>query len=150
MYEFWRKWFVAAAAFVTLSGAAMAVVALTPARWLLTWHVDGAFWPAGVPAGAAASQAFVVGILGAVLAGWGVTVWSLGRHPLAKREKWAWTTALVAIDVWFVLDCTGSAVTGAWGNVALNVGFLALLLPPLIGMRGALRSAAPSGRPAVA
>ena len=137
MFDFWRKWFVTASALMVVMGLGFAVLGLTPAIGLVTDLYDPAFWGEAAPdAGARAFQTFAFGVMGAMLAGWGLMALGLGLHAMARRERWAWTYACASIAVWFVVDSAMSVASGASINVAGNIGFLLLLGPPLIGLRG--------------
>jgi hypothetical protein len=84
---------------------------------------------------AAAYVAFVYGVLGAVMIGWGVTLGWIARVPLRRGEAWAWWATAVPLVAWFVPDTSRSLLAGAWQNALLNVVFAAMFVPPLVGLR---------------
>jgi hypothetical protein len=51
-------------------------------------------------------------VLGAVMIGWMVLLWSVVRGPFAKGERWASNAVTASVATWFVLDCTFSVATG--------------------------------------
>ncbi|MCZ6763466.1 MAG: hypothetical protein O7C63_00875 [Alphaproteobacteria bacterium] len=136
MFDFWHKWFVFAAAAMVVMGLGLAVLGLTPAMALVTGLYDPFFWGARTPdAGAVSFQVFAFGVIGALMAGWGVMALGLGLNAMARRERWAWIYAVEAIALWFVVDTAMSWASGGLINIAGNIGFLLLFAPPLIGMR---------------
>lgn len=69
---------------------------------------------------------FVMALLGGVIAGWGAMMmalageWSPATAPVIRRAL------IVGMGVWFVLDSTGSVLTGGAANLLPNALFLAL------------------------
>ena len=93
---------------------------------LLQWPLDGN--PAGFDPTAAALNA----VLGGVMVGWGTLMLLLVRNLYHDQDKLVRRLVLVGILCWFVVDSVGSFLAGIPGNVVLNVGFLAMFLPPLL------------------
>ncbi|MEM9798260.1 MAG: hypothetical protein AAF919_17345 [Pseudomonadota bacterium] len=95
---------------------------------LPTWMlVDALAWPpSGLDAFATAESRLALAILGGVLLGWGVTLWSLSRGVAIPRA------ALHGMLAWFCLDSLGSVLAGAAANVLPNIAFLALLVGPIL------------------
>ena len=83
--------------------------------------------------GAAAQPylALVHGVLGAVMFGWGVGLLLVALGPFSRGAWEAWRTIAISMGAWFAVDTSLSAVTGFWGNVALNIGFALLFAVPL-------------------
>jgi hypothetical protein len=80
-----------------------------------------------------ASTTFGTSLAGAVTAGWGATLWSLAA---ARDLDWpaVGRAVLIGVSAWFVLDAMVSVVTGFPGNVIPNLLFVALLVPPALGL----------------
>ncbi len=139
-YEAWRRWLVAVGVAVAAFGLAMAALAGTPAFAPIAGIVDQAFWsPAGPDHAAASFQAWALGVWGATLAGWGVTVAWLAFEALRRHERWAWRAMALGAATWFILDTGRSAVHGVWANVAINVVLGAAIACPLVAMRRDVR-----------
>ncbi len=66
-------------------------------------------------------------MLGGVMAGWGAAMFSLPLSDTTRRPM------LVGVLSWFAVDSVASIAAGFTGNVGLNVVFLLLFLPPLLG-----------------
>ena len=86
---------------------------------------------------------FLIGVSGAVMAGWAVALFGLVIGPFRRREAGAWRLIASSVTVWFVLDTSFSLVSGFWQNAVLNFGFLLSILIPLLFTRRAFPSARP-------
>lgn len=106
---------------------------------LILWPVDG------TQTLDAPETRLLSGILGGVMAGWGVLLWTVSTRLYPREPDLARTLTLTSIWVWFVVDGIGSTVAGAPLNVLLNVGFLALFVVPLWSSRKQTAAEEPSG-----
>ena len=89
------------------------------------------YLPAEPDVAQADTISFAIGVTGAVMVGWGVSLLYiyLDRSMLERpRIARAFFLGLLA---WFLLDSAMSVALGAVINVLGNVFFLGLLLPPL-------------------
>ncbi len=99
---------------------------------------EALFWPGSGGSGQSFSPAsqLIWVVMGGVLAGWGISFTLLARAMLNNERAVATPLVLRAlatgVTAWYVLDSGGSALLGAWPNVASNTVFLALLLTPLL------------------
>jgi len=117
-------------------GVLMVLSVFTPLRVVLELFLDLAFW-GGDRAPIADSGLLITGIAGAVMAGWGLTMWCLSTHigpaqPMAGRR-----ILLPGLVLWFVLDGAASVMAGAWFNTILNTAVLAVLLALILRPAGA-------------
>lgn len=74
-------------------------------------------------------------VLGAVLAGWAVTMMQIVRGPLRDGSPWARTILIRSVAVWFVLDTGMSLVLGFPTHAVFNLIFLTALGIPLLALR---------------
>ena len=126
-----------AAALITVATGLVAAAASSPSGerpWrllldLLAWPIDGE------PERFDPVTSAVNAVTGGVMVGWGTLMYLIARGPFASGDTTLATPMLVSVLAWFVVDSTGSVAAGLPGNVALNVGFLLLLAPPLHLMR---------------
>lgn len=135
MTELWRRWLIVAAAITGFAGLAFAALAAVGATGTLNTIFDLVFLPGEMEAPSGDAGSFAIGVTGAVLVGWAAMMLVLltSRRVSALPETWwALTTGLV---VWFVVDGIVSIAAGAFGNLVLNLGFVALFAPPLIATR---------------
>lgn len=69
-------------------------------------------------------------VLGAVLAGWALTLLQIVRGPLRDGETWALPLIARSLGMWFILDTGMSLVLGFPTHALFNVPFgLALGIP---------------------
>ena len=107
---------------------------------------DLIFWPIdGTQSVDASETRLLSGILGGVMAGWGILLWMVSTRLYPREPDLARTLILTSIWVWFVVDGIGSTLAGAPLNVLLNVGFLALFVVPLWSARKRDAAGEPSG-----
>lgn len=132
-FRFWQRWLFTTTLVVTGAGVGLALFGGT----LLTRVLDPAFhmvfWgdqPIAPPA--RAYQAWIYGVLGATLAGWGTCLAFLVQQALAHRESWAHWAIGAGLVVWFVPDTALSYLAGVYANVLLNCLILAALGLPLL------------------
>ncbi|MFL1463294.1 hypothetical protein ACI6QG_13900 [Roseococcus sp. DSY-14] len=92
------------------------------------------FGQAALPAALAPAAGyirFLYAVLGAVIAGWALTLLLL---PL-RRDRAAWRAAMAGWALWFALDSAASLLLGFWPNALLNAGFFLLVAVPLWRLR---------------
>ena len=77
-------------------------------------------------------------LYGAIMIGWGSTLFLVGRAALQRGDRKLAKSLLVGIVVWLVIEAAFSARYGVWFNVGVDTVVLALFAVPLIA---ALRSA---------
>lgn len=136
-FNFWQKWLLFISLYLVLFGLVMAFFNQSPLMDLmLNNQIDPVFWPEGNPPdGGAAFQAFIYGVLGATIAGWGVFMAFLTRYPFKAREKWAWNCFAAGIAVWYIADTAVSLHYRVTFNVLFNTALLILAAPPLLFTR---------------
>jgi hypothetical protein len=95
--------------------------------------VNGVFW-SGIAPDAATGQfrLWVYGMLGATMAGWGITLVYIVLNPFARGEKWSRNAIAAGIALWFAVDTFMSAYTHAYFNVGVNVLLIVLAGIPLL------------------
>lgn len=132
-FRFWQRWLLVVGIIVTAFGLFIAFFSGTAFFRLFDDNINPAFWgTSDVPDAARDFQKWVYGAWGATVAGWGVFILFIARHPFARREKWAWDCLVWGLSVWFVIDTGWSAYCRVHVNVALNAALLLAALPPLI------------------
>ena len=133
--SFWWSWLVVLTSGLILFGLSL-VLAPGPTQAFCYWLLLGsAAPPPTFGAEAVAYVQFVYGILGAVIAGWGVLLLAVVAGPLRRGDPGAWPAVYGSVAVWFVTDSTLSIVSDHWANVVPNVAFLVPYLAPLVATR---------------
>lgn len=74
---------------------------------------------------------FVYGVLGAVMVGWSVGLFSFLTNGFQRGERYAWNAVTLSVTTWFVIDSAFSLSMGFIENVLLNVVFFVLFAIPL-------------------
>ena len=77
-------------------------------------------------------------LYGAIMIGWGTTLFLVGRAALRRGDRKLARSLLLGIVVWLVIEAAFSARFGVWFNVGVDAVVLALFAVPLIAV---LRSA---------
>lgn len=99
-----------------------------PARWcfdLLSWPLDGNF------SFTSPDLKLVCAIFAGILLGWTATLWCLSEWVYDLAPEQVRKTVLVGIVSWFVLDSTGSILSGHASNAVFNILFLVIAAGPL-------------------
>jgi len=71
-------------------------------------------------------------IYGAIMMGWGTTLFLAGRIAFQRNDTELMKTILYGIFVWLVVEALFSAYLGVWFNVGVDIGVLFLFSFPLI------------------
>jgi len=74
-------------------------------------------------------------VLGAVMAGWTLSMIQLVRGPLREGSSWAFANLVRSLALWFVLDTGMSFVLGHPTHALFNVPFAVALAIPLQSLR---------------
>ncbi|MCP4899483.1 MAG: hypothetical protein GY906_21160 [bacterium] len=99
----------------------------------LNRQIDPAFWAdADIPDEAKRMQAWIYGVLGATVSGWGVLVAFISRTAFRQRQRWSWTCLLLAITLWYLVDTGVSVAFGVYFNAAFNTVVAASAYIPLM------------------
>jgi len=71
-------------------------------------------------------------IYGAIMMGWGTTLFLAGRIAFQRNDTELMKTIFYGIFVWLVVEALFSAYLGVWFNVGVDIGVLFLFSFPLI------------------
>ena len=77
-------------------------------------------------------------ILGAIMLGWGFSMFYIIDKPLRQREKWAWRSIFYPVLFWYLLDSGVSAYYGVIFNVIVNTVLFLQVMAPLLFLRNIL------------
>lgn len=124
----WHRWILLAASIVTGVGAAFVALSLVGVPAVL---MDVLYLPGEPDVTTADTLSFAIGVTGAVMVGWGVSMLYVYLDPAMLDQPRVARAFFIAAVAWFVLDTFVSIALGAMINVLGNCLFLGLLLPPL-------------------
>ncbi len=114
-------------------GLLMFTTLFTPTREALFLFQDLAFLPLDGGQGVLGEAAWLwTAISGGVLVGWGLLFWLVTTQLYVGDPSIGRRIILPSILAWFLVDGSGSVLVGAWFNVILNCGFLALFVLPIV------------------
>ena len=127
-----------------IQAASVIVLGLTAALMLAPSMGESLFYlvyfrqavsPVPVPEEVLGYLRFANGIIGAVMAGWMLTILLLARGPFMTGERYAWQAIAWPLMGWYLIDTCFSVAHGVWGNVLLNTATAVMFGIPLIGSR---------------
>ncbi len=100
---------------------------------LILFGILYAFWGLGIlPVQKDVLLQWESALYGAIMMGWGTTLFFAGRLAFQRNDPALMKTLLYGITVWLVVEALFSAYHGVWFNVAVDIGVLALFSIPLI------------------
>ncbi len=140
-FDCWCRWLLWASAFFVGFGV---VAAIAPHSGLFDFwigEIDNHFFAGEIGASALAMRSFLMGPLGATIAGSYLLQVFVIAVPFRNREAWAWHAVVWATLLWIVVDSTMSAIAGAYFNIYLiNLMPLVVFGIPLAATRSMLSS----------
>lgn len=131
----WSRLIQAASVIIlVLSAALMLAPSLGESLFYLVYFQQSNS-PVAVPEEVRGYIRFANGIIGAVMAGWMLTIILLARGPFMTRERYAWQAIAWPLVGWYLIDTCFSVAHGVWSNVLLNTATAVMFGIPLIGSR---------------
>lgn len=132
METLWTRWAAVWAAGLTVFGLALAGAA-DPSTEGLTRAIYGIIGP-DHPLHFDAPLRISIALMGAVSAGWGLTVLLLALSPEAGRNAAVWRCVAYGFAAWFVVDSALSIHTGFPLNALSNLVLVILGAPALFAL----------------
>ena len=121
-----------------LFGLAMVAALVSPLKLVFDVFLDLAHYPLDGDQSLTGDSARVLAaITGGLMCGLGALVWRLATDVYATDPARGGNIILIGVAAWYLPDSFGSYMVGAWFNVVLNTGFLAMFALPVILHRGA-------------
>jgi len=122
-----------AALATALFGLAMVLALITPLRAVFEIFLDLVHYPLDGQQSLSSDSAHVLtAISGGLLVGLGALIWGITQELYAKRPDVGGRIILLGVFAWYLPDSFGSYMVGAWFNVVLNTGFLAIFVLPIL------------------
>lgn len=135
-FRFYSRWLLVLSILVATGGIGLALLGETFIYAPLNAVFDPYFWGDGaVPEPAQRYRGWIYGVLGGTMAGWGVCLYYLVRHPFSRKERWAWNATTICLGFWFLIDTCASLWWGVTANVILNCTILGAFAIPLVATR---------------
>lgn len=119
---------------ILMAFGAMGILATIPATASITYFMaDLVFWPLdGAPHNDAPEINLLWAIAGGLLAGWGLMLWQITTHLYPSHPDLVRRIILSSLGLWFIIDSSGSILSGAPLNAVFNIGFLLMFYVPLL------------------
>lgn len=134
--KFWYGWLKVAAILTTVFGILMAMFNRSAVFSCINDPIGHIFNQSNEFALLVAPlQGWFISVLGATMAGWGISILFLILYPLQKKETWSWKAIMLSLIVWYSLDTFLSAKSGVYFNVLINTIFLIQFMAPLLFLR---------------
>ncbi len=120
-------------------GLLMIIDLALPKPVMMPVFLDFAFQPTdgGQPVETGAAR-LLAAILAGIAIGFGTLIWQIAAKVFRSDPALGTAILVPGILAWFVTDSLASILAGAWFNAVLNLGFLAVLLFPILWRRDAL------------
>ena len=100
---------------------------------LVLFGILFAFWGLGIlPVQRDVLLQWESALYGAIMMGWGTTLFFVGRLAFHRNDPELMKTLLYGLTVWLVVEALFSAYLGVWFNVVVDIGVLALFSIPLM------------------
>ena len=140
--EFWDRWLLFVGWLLVVFGLLLGFLNQTQLFDVaFNRQINSVFWPDEVPAASIELfQAWIYGVLGTTVSGWGVFIVFLARYPFRKRERWARDCVIVGITLWYITDTSISLYFGVTFNAVFNTVLAGVVYAPLVATRGEFNS----------
>ncbi len=103
---------------------------------LLNQYFDPVFWPENqIIEGALQYKSWISGVLGSVIASWGMLIVFIAYYAFKMREKWVWNAIAISVLLWFVVDMACSLYYDVTVNAIFNLFTFFLFAVPLLFTR---------------
>ncbi len=136
-FNFWQKWLFGFGIYLIFFGFVLSFFGHSAFMdYLFNDQIDPIFWTQmELPENAKKFQAWVYGVLGSVIVGWGILIAFIAHYPFKAKERWAYNCIFIGFIVWFMIDTSLSIYYHVGFNVWVNIIFILFALLPLIFTR---------------
>lgn len=129
-------WLKASTIFAIGFGLMMVAAAVPALSAPMNFLLDLVFSPLDGAQGMGDPQVRLLSAIGGgVMVGWGCAIWMILTRLVPGDAQLARSILLVSLCTWFVVDSTGSVLSGGHWNVVGNIGFLLIFLIPALQLR---------------
>ncbi|HEY3250493.1 MAG TPA: hypothetical protein VGK25_05190 [Ignavibacteria bacterium] len=100
---------------------------------LILFGILYAFFGLGIlPVNKGVLLAWESALYGAIMMGWGVTLFFVGRLAFKRNDPELLRILMYGLTVWLAVEALFSAWLGVWFNIGVDIGVLILFSYPLI------------------
>ncbi|MBA7590657.1 hypothetical protein ES708_32785 [subsurface metagenome] len=134
--KFWMGWLKITIIIIIIAGILLIILGNTAYAEILNKQINRVFYSGRIPEQSVLlMKGWLLGVSGAVMAGWGSSMLYIVYHPFKKREKWAWRSIFYPLLLWYLLDSIVSLYYGAVFNVTINTILFLQIIAPLLFLR---------------
>ncbi len=136
-FSFWQKWLVGVNIYHIVFGLTLVFFGQSQLMdVLLNQYFDPVFWPENqITEGALQYKSWISGVLGSVIASWGMLIVFIAYYAFKMREKWVWNAIAISVLLWFVVDTACSLYYDVTVNAIFNLFTFSLFAVPLLFTR---------------
>jgi hypothetical protein len=134
--KFWSGWLQITMWIVIVAGIFLAILAnIFPWKYI-DQQINRIFFSSQSPGESVEMMKhWLIGLSGAVMAGWGFSMLYVVKHPFRRKERWAWCCIFYPVIIWYVIDTSVSTYFGAHFNVLINSILLLQIIAPLLFLK---------------
>lgn len=134
--KFWLGWLKITMWMVVIAGVLLALFSDYLFSDFLDRKINRIFFSGSSPANQVELlKKWMLGISGAVMVGWGLSMLYVVNHPFKNREQWAWRSIFYPVLAWYLIDSGISAYFGVGFNVMVNSILFLQIIAPLLFLR---------------
>lgn len=130
-HKFHKFWLVITAIVIGSFGPVFSLGTTIQTSCIASWTLDVLSWSMGTHNYEAPTTRFLTALTGGFLFGWGICVLCLRNWVYDKAPNETRKAVVAGLLAWFVLDSTGSIVSGNAINAFFNVIVILLAVGPL-------------------
>ena len=135
-YSFWLKWLFVVGVVICVFGIVMAFFNGTVLFRPFDSQINPVFWgDENVDSTIKEYQQWIMGVLGATMASWGILVLFIAHYPFRRKERWSWNCLMLGLLIWFLIDSSISLYFRVYFNAIFNSALFVLVILPLVFTR---------------
>ena len=135
-FSFWLRWLLVIGMIICVFGIVMAFLSGTALFKPFNSQINPVFWGTkDVDSAVKRYQQWIMGVLGATMASWGIFVLFITHYPFRNKEKWSWNCLIAGLLVWFFIDSSISLYFLVYFNAIFNAILFVLVMLPLVFTR---------------
>lgn len=134
--KFWSEWLKITMLIVITAGLLLALISNLIQIQFINKMIDDVFFLGIQPEEHVNMlKNWLFGVSGAVMAGWGCSMYYIVNHAFRHRERWAWRCIFYPVIIWYILDSSISFYYGVTFNVIINSILMLQIMAPLLFLR---------------
>ena len=134
--KFWLGWLKITMGLIVIAGIILALFSDYLFSDFLNTKINRIFF-SGVPPLFQVDmlKKWMLGVSGAVMIGWGLSMLYVVNNPFKRREQWAWRSIFYPVLAWYLIDSSISTYFGVGFNVMINSILFLQIVAPLLFLR---------------